>query len=69
MGEMVLDGGRRFIPAGIVGSYTLSLLLAFLVAHDRVTEDRTERWGRAVYPCRYSWFTHIIFITCVPGSR
>ena len=43
MGEMVLEGGGRFIPAGIIGSHTLSLLLAFLVAHDRVTEDRTER--------------------------
>ena len=36
---MVLDGGGRFIPAGIVGSHTLSVLLAFLVAHDRATED------------------------------
>ena len=39
MGEMVLDGGGHFIPAGIDGFHTLSLLLAFLVAHDRATED------------------------------
>ena len=46
MGEMVLDGGGRFNPAGIDGFLTLSLLLAFLVAHDRATEDnhtRTEK--------------------------
>ena len=34
---MVLDGGGRFIPAGIDGFHTLSLLLASLVAHDRAT--------------------------------
>ena len=39
MGEMVLDGGGYFIPAGIVGFHTLSLLLASLVAHGRATED------------------------------
>ena len=50
MGEMVLDGGGRFIPAGIVGSHTLSLLLAFLVAHDRVTEDtHPHHTGRVSY--------------------
>ena len=39
MGEMVLDGGEQFIPAGIDGFHTLSLLLlAPLVAHDRATE-------------------------------
>ena len=44
---MVSDGGGRFIPAGIVGLHTLSLLLASLVAHDRVTEDNhtTHRKG------------------------
>ena len=31
MGEMVLDGGGQFIPAGIDGFHTLSLLLASLV--------------------------------------
>ena len=36
---MVSDGGGRFIPAGIVGLHTLSLLLASLVAHDRAPED------------------------------
>ena len=38
-GEMVLDGGGHFIPAGIDGFHTLSLLLAPLVAHDRATKD------------------------------
>ena len=38
-GEMVLDGGGHFIPAGIDGFHTLSLLLASLVAHARATED------------------------------
>ena len=38
-GEMVLDGGGRFIPAGIDGFHTLSLIRASLVAHDRATED------------------------------
>ena len=44
---MVSDGGGWFIPTGIVGLHTLSLLLASLVAHDRATEDNhthhTER--------------------------
>ena len=31
MGEMVLDGGGQFIPAGIDGFHALSLLLASLV--------------------------------------
>ena len=38
MGEMVLDGGGHFIPAGIFGLYTSSLLLSFQAAHDRATE-------------------------------
>ena len=43
---MVSDGGGRFIPAGIVGLHTLSLLLASLVAHDRATEDnQTQQEG------------------------
>ena len=33
--EMVLDGGGHFSPAGIVGVYTLSLLLSSQSAHDR----------------------------------
>ena len=37
--EMVSEGGGRFIPAGIDGFDTLSLLLASLVAHDRATKD------------------------------
>ena len=42
--NMVLDGGGHFIPTGIFGLHTLSLLLASLVAHDRAKEDtRTHR--------------------------
>ena len=37
--EVVSDGGGRFIPAHIVGVYTLSLLLSSRVSHDRTTED------------------------------
>ena len=36
--EMVVDGGGHFIPAGIFGLHTLSLLLTSLVAHDCATE-------------------------------
>ena len=47
---MVSDGGGRFIPAGIVGLYTLYLLLASLVAHDRATEDKNKHHiGRVSY--------------------
>ena len=46
MGEMVLDGGGRFNPAGIDGFHTLSLLLASLVAHDRATEDNHTHTGK-----------------------
>ena len=35
IGEVVLDGGGRFSPAGIVGVPTLSLLLSSQAAHDR----------------------------------
>ena len=48
--EMVSDGGGRFIPAGIVDFHTLYLLLAFLVAHDRATEDNhTHHTGEERY--------------------
>ena len=48
--EMVSDGDGWFIPAGIVGFHTLSLLLASLVAHDRATEDNhTHHTGRVSY--------------------
>ena len=40
---MASDGGGRFIPAGIVGLHTLSILLASLVEHDRITEDNHIR--------------------------
>ena len=47
IGAMVLDGGRHFIPAGIFGVHTLSLLLTPSVAHDRTTEDtRTHHTGK-----------------------
>ena len=36
-------GAGDFILAYIVGVYTLSLLLASLVAHDRATEDNHTR--------------------------
>ena len=38
MGDMVLDGGEHFIPAGIFDLHTLYLLLTSLEAHDRATE-------------------------------
>ena len=42
MGEMVLDGGGHFIPAGIFGLHALSILLSSQVAHDRATEDTRQ---------------------------
>ena len=44
--EMVLDGGGHFIPGGIDGFHTLSVLLASLVAHGRATEDTHTRTGK-----------------------
>ena len=38
MSEMVLDWGGHFIPGGIFGLHTLSLLLSSQAAHDRATE-------------------------------
>ena len=38
IGEMVLDGGRQFIPAGVFGLHALSSLLSSQAAHDRATE-------------------------------
>ena len=46
MGEMVLDGGGQFIPAGVVGLHTLSLLLASLVPRDRAKEDTHTHTGK-----------------------
>ena len=47
IGEMVLDRAGHFIPAGIFGVHTLSLLLTSLVAHDAATEDtRTHHTGK-----------------------
>ena len=62
---MVSDGGEQFIPDGIVGLHTLSLLLAPLVAHDRATEDNhTHHTGRVLYEHQgrnlyYSWVQYI----------
>ena len=46
MGEIVLDGGGHFIPAGKFGLHTLSLLLASRAAHDRATEDTRTHTGK-----------------------
>ena len=43
---MVLDGGGHFIPAGIDGFHTLSLLLGSLVAHDRAKKDTHTHTGK-----------------------
>ena len=77
--EMISDGGGRFIPAGIVGLHTLSLLLASLVAHDRATEDNhTHHTGRVSYTNikegtlteHYSWVQYVNLdrevLTCAP---
>ena len=45
MGEMVLDGGGHFIPAGLFSLHTLSLLLASFVAHDRAKEGTHTHTG------------------------
>ena len=46
IGEMVLDGGGQFIPAGIFGLHTLPFLLSSLVAHDRATEVTRTHTGK-----------------------
>ena len=46
IGEMVLDGAGHFIPAGIFGLHTLSLLLSSQAAHDRATEDTRTHTGK-----------------------
>ena len=46
MGEMVLDGGGHFIPAGIFGFHVLSLSLASLVAHGRAKEGTHTHTGK-----------------------
>ena len=64
MGEMVLDGGGKFIPAGIDGLHTLSLLLASLVAHDRATEDNHTHRKKHLYQHQTSgnttWVQYVI---------
>ena len=42
IGEVVLDGGGQFSPAGIVCVHTLSLLLSSQVAHDHATGTTRE---------------------------
>ena len=63
MGEMVLDRGGRFIPAGIFSFHTLSLLLASLVAHDRATVDTHAHTGKK-HKTRQETLSHR-----VPGLR
>ena len=59
--EMVLDGGGRFIPAGIDGFHTLSLLLAFLVAHGRATEEKHTNTQKREHKYKYTtWVQYII---------
>ena len=55
MSEMVLEGGEHFIPAGIFGVHTLSLLLPSQAAHDRATEvTRTHNITQDKSKSRYS---------------
>ena len=42
MSEVVLDGGWRFSPAGIVGVHTLPLLLSSRPAHERATGNTID---------------------------
>ena len=61
--EMVSDGGGRFIPAGIDGFHTSSLSLAFLLAHDRTTEDNhTHHTGREHYRGRPILYNILVLI-------
>ena len=46
IGELVLDGGGNFSPAGIVGVHSLSLLLSFQAAHDRAAGNTRETHNR-----------------------
>ena len=46
MSDIVLDGGGHFIPAGIFGLHTLSLVLSSQAAHDRDTEGTCTHTGK-----------------------
>ena len=46
IGEMALDGGGHFIPAGMAGLHILSLLLVSRAAHDRATEGTRTHTGK-----------------------
>ena len=59
IGEMVLDGGGYFIPAGIFGLHTLSLLLSSQAAHSRATE------GTCTHDIRH---THLYTYTLNVGT-
>ena len=48
MSEMVLDGGGHFIPAGIFGLHTLSLLLSSRAEHDRATGNTRDTHKKAL---------------------
>ena len=43
------------------------VVLVSWVRHSGYMRDGL-RWGRAIYPCLYSWCPHIIFFTVIPGS-
>ena len=63
---------QKTLSLGVPGrdkqeSFTAKRVACFVVRHSGYMRDGL-RWGRAIYPCLYSWCTHIIFITFVPGS-
>ena len=65
MGEMVLNEGGQFIPVGIFGLHTYSLLLASLVAHGRATEDTHKHTGKEH---KYTWTnTRTCTLTLIRG--
>ena len=52
IGEVVLDGGGCFSPAGIVGVHTLSLLLPSQTAHDRAAGNTIQHTTREIHNSR-----------------
>ena len=46
----------------------ISTILFVSMVPNRVMCEMVLRWGRAIYPCRYRWFPHIIFIISALGS-
>ena len=59
MSEMVLHGGGHFIPGGLFGLHTLSLLLSSQAVHDRATEGTRTRTGKERYSIRSKPDTHL----------